>query len=86
MKKNKGLIFLASLLTIFFVGIANAEAKTVNVYFFNMNGCSHCAEAKEFFAELEADEEYLVFKLQPSSIPSLEIGDKAEISAVTKQE
>ena len=58
MKKNKGLIFLASLLTIFFVGIANAEAKTVNVYFFNMNGCSHCAEAKEFFAELEADEEY----------------------------
>lgn len=32
---------------------------------------------------LEADEEYLVFKLQPSSIPSLEIGDKAEISAVT---
>ena len=35
---------------------------------------------------LEADEEYLVFKLQPSSIPSLEIGDKAEISAVTKQE
>ena len=35
---------------------------------------------------LEADEEYLIFKLQPNSIPDLEIGEFAEITAVTNMD
>lgn len=31
------------------------ESKPVNVYFFYGNGCSHCAEAEEFFNSIEDD-------------------------------
>lgn len=34
------------------------ETKVVNVYIFTKDGCSHCAEAKEFFAELSEDKTY----------------------------
>ena len=35
---------------------------------------------------LDADDEYFILKLQPNSIPDLEIGDSAEISVITNME
>lgn len=50
------LVFLFSM---FFVSNVFAEEKsTINVHLFKSSTCPHCAEAMEFFEELEKDSEY----------------------------
>ena len=59
--KKLGLLFLFVLLMIVpFVSTvkADAEREKITVYLFRGEGCPHCAEAEEFFAELNNDEEY----------------------------
>lgn len=59
--KKLGLLFLFVLLMIVpFVSTvkADAEREKITVYLFRGEGCPHCAEAEEFFDELNNDEEY----------------------------
>lgn len=65
MKKFKFLVVLALVLFIPFIVNVSAEEKTekkenkkINVYLFRGEGCPHCAEAEEWFKELDKDEEY----------------------------
>ena len=61
MKKLKVLLVLAIVLFMPFMVNVSAEKKSdnkINVYLFRGEGCPHCAEAEEWFSELEKDEEF----------------------------
>lgn len=66
MKNLKRLLVLAFVLFIPFVINVKAEetnenkeeAKKITIYLFRGEGCPHCAEAEEWFEELDKDEEY----------------------------
>lgn len=53
MKKISLLLIILTLLLVPFTTVA--KSKKVNVYFFRGEGCSHCAEAEEFFKSIEAE-------------------------------
>ena len=53
MKKISLLLIVLAILLVPFTTVA--KSKKVNVYFFRGEGCSHCAEAEEFFKSIEAE-------------------------------
>lgn len=90
MKKNKFLLLVAGILAVLFAVPCQAEAKTVNVYFFRSNSCGYCAAAKEFFETLKEDEEYKdLFEIKDFEVSSTKnsnlMYDAAEIMGDTLQ-
>ena len=88
MKKNKFLLLVAGILAVLFAVPCQAEAKTVNVYFFRSNSCGYCAAAKEFFETLKEDEEYKdLFEIKDFEVSSTKnsnlMYDAAEIMGDT---
>ena len=53
MKKISLLLIMLALLLVPFT--VSAKDRKVNVYFFRGQGCSHCAEAEEFFKGIEGE-------------------------------
>lgn len=59
MRKIRLLLVLALVLFIPVMASVKADTKEkITVYFFRGEGCPHCAEAEEFFADLAKDDEY----------------------------
>ena len=49
------LMILVAPFTVFAEEEAKEESKEVKVYFFRGQGCSHCAEAEEWFKSIEEE-------------------------------